>query len=148
MQDVKLRRNDDNMYDILLEGDQFASAPGLGTAIATSIGTDARANAIDTPEAFRRRSWVGNILTIDTPFELGSILWSLVSRNTQRNLNKAVDATRQCLSWMIEQEVATNIEISVEQVDSRRAKVTIDLFKAFNETESYTTLWFNTETVR
>lgn len=146
-QDVKIAKNDDGIYDIVetADGKDFESVEGFETAIGTSIFTDARESEGNVPEAFRRGGWSGNILTLKDNFELGSTLWSLISRMVQDTFDLASDKTRICLQWMLDDGIADTIEVETTPVNDRQARIQIDLFKNTNLVGRYTTLWTNTQ---
>lgn len=98
-----------------LPGD-LATDPGLGTAVFISLWTDRRADdddELDDPED-RRGCWM-DILEEDTePDYIGSKLWQIIrSTSTQENMLKAKEYAEECLAWMIEDEVAISIDITV-----------------------------------
>lgn len=143
-QDVKIAKNDDGIYDIVLDGADFASVDGLETAIGVSLFTDARESEGNVSDAFRRGGWSGNLLTLKDDFELGSTLWSLVSRMVQNTFDLASDKTRIALQWILDDGIADSINIVTTQVDTRKAEIRIDLFKDINLVGSYITIWTNT----
>ena len=144
-QDVKLAKNDDGIYDFVLEGSDFASVDGIETAIGVSLFTDARESEGNVQDAFRRSGWSGNILTLRDGFELGSTLWALVSRMTQDTFNLGEDKCKIALQWMINDGIADTIDILMTPVDSRVSEIEIKLFKELNLVGRYTTLWTNTK---
>jgi len=143
-QDVKLILSD-NVYDISLDGSDFASVDGLQTAIQVSILTKARASSTSIPEAFRRGGWSGNILTKGENFELGSLLWTLVSRWDKNTENRAISLVKSCLSWLIDDKVADDIDVSIVRNNNRTMAIITTLYSKLNQVGRYSTLWDSTQ---
>ena len=102
MQDVLIKQQESGLYDLQIEGTDFASAEGFETAIPTSYFSDARANPTEVQEAENRRGWVGNILNIDIERELGGVLWLLdQERLTDDTINFAKSYAQDSLQWLI-----------------------------------------------
>lgn len=142
-QDVKIIRGDIGLYDIPLtaDGKDLDSVDGLETAVTVSLFSDAREKPGNVPEAFNRSGFVGNILTLPEGFELGSTLWSSVSRLTLDTRNELVDKTKLCLKWMTDDIIADTIDVTATQIDSRSATLDIVLFKESTIVGRYTNIW-------
>jgi phage gp46-like protein len=145
-QDVKLLKGTDGIFDIPISGTEFESVSGVETAILVTVFTEARSDSDTIPDAFNRRGWVGNLLTLEEGYELGSLLWTLSqARLTQNTLNTASDTVKKALNWMIEDGIADTIEVDTVVVSNRTANINIDLFKDLNMVGRYTTVWNNTQ---
>lgn len=144
-QDVKVLKNNEGIYDIPISGNDLSSIDGFETAIIVSLFTDARENSANVRDSFNRRGWVGNLLTLKDSFELGSVLWGLVSRLDQNTLNRADNIVKKALKWMIDDSIADNIDITTTKLNERSAQIEIILYKNMNETSRYITLWNNTK---
>lgn len=148
-QDVLIKADAQGLYDIQIEGADFASAYGFETAIPTSFFTDARASAVQVQEANRRRGWVGNILYIDDGRNLGGLLWILdQARVTDDTINFAKSFAQDSLQWMIEDGIARSISISVERDGVRSIKILTDIVTIQNMVQRYITLWRATDLSR
>lgn len=112
--DIKIRF--DNKLAIgdlsLLNGD-LEREEGLETAVLISLYTDARASEDDNPDDPNDlRGWVGDLLP-ERNDTIGSKLWLLDrSKATQDNANKAKEYAKQALQWMIDDGVASAIDVS------------------------------------
>ncbi len=112
--DIKIRF--DNALAIgdfsLLNGD-LEREEGLETAVLISLYTDARASEDDSPDdPSDLRGWIGDLLPIRSD-KIGSKLWLLDrSKATQENANKAKEYTKQALQWMIDDGVASVIDVT------------------------------------
>jgi phage gp46-like protein len=147
-QDVKLQKNDDGIYDIPLnsDGTDLDTIDGLETAITVSLFTFARANPGNVLDAFKRRGWVGNLLSLSEGYELGSELWVLEqARIDTGTMNKIKNFVQRALNWMITDGIADRIEVSAFQLGERGARVDIILRKNATEVGRYSTVWNNTQ---
>jgi len=149
MQDVLIKPDATGIYDLVIDGADFASAEGFETAIATSLFTDARAPAVQVQEAQDRRGWVGNILYLDNGREIGGLLWILdQARITEDTLNFAKQFAMDCLQWMTDDDVARSVEVIVNQSDTRSVKIYTNVTTVDNTVLRYVTLWRDTDLSR
>jgi phage gp46-like protein len=148
-QDVLIKPDENGLYDIQIDGADFASAEGFETAIPTSYFTDARAPAVQVQEAQDRRGWAGNILTIDIERELGGLLWILEqSRITEDTLNLAKSFAQESLQWMLDDNIARQVTVKVEQTGNREIRIFTDITTIDNTVQRYVTLWRSTDLSR
>ncbi len=146
MQDVLIRANNDGLYDLVIEGNEFASAGGFETAIPVSLFTDARAPAALVAEPQNRRGWIGNLMTAATMRQLGSILWVLdQTRITQETLNIARLAAQDAFQWMIDDGIALGVLISLARSSQTGIIITIQITDTSNVVSRYQTLWRATD---
>ena len=116
--------------DIALAGDlrlvdgALETDDGLRTAILISLFSDARAgddDALPEPGA-DRRGWWGNAFPAvsgDAGNPLGSLLWLLErAKTTQGNLRRAEEAARNALQWLIDDQIASSVAVTVERQTS------------------------------
>lgn len=146
MQDVLIRANRDGLYDLVVDGNLFASAGGFETAIPVSLFTDARAPAALVAEPQSRRGWIGNLLTAQTMRQLGSILWVLdQTRLTQETLNIARLAAQDAFQWMIDDGVALAVLVDVVRASQTGIIIHIQITDTSNVVSRYQTLWRATD---
>lgn len=146
MQDVLIRANSDGLYDLVIEGNEFASAGGFETAIPVSLFTDARAPAALVAEPQNRRGWIGNLMTASTMRQLGSILWALdQTRITQETLNIARLEAQSALQWMVDDGVALGVLADVTRASQGSIVITIQITDTSNVVSRYQTLWRATD---
>lgn len=116
MTDLALKWPDDGFgADVALDAAQLLLDDGLKTAVILSLFTDARAAADDVlPEAGGdRRGWWGDAFSPVAGWEMGGKLWLLArEKQMQSVLTRARDFARASLAWMIEDQVASTIEIT------------------------------------
>lgn len=146
MQDVLIQANSDGLYDLVVDGNLFASAGGFETAIPVSLFTDARAPAALVAEPQNRRGWIGNLLTAATMRQLGSILWTLdQARITQETLNIARLAAQDAFQWMLDDGVALAVLVDVARAPKGSLLITIQITDTSNVVSRYQTLWRATD---
>jgi len=146
MQDVLIRANRDGLYDLVVDGNLFASAGGFETAIPVSLFTDARAPAALVAEPQNRRGWIGNLLTAQTMRQLGSILWVLdQTRLTQETLNIARLAAQDAFQWMLDDGVALAVVVDVVRTSQSGIIIHIQITDTSNVVSRYQTLWRATD---
>ena len=144
-QDVKLVQDDQGILDIPVDGNDLEGTDGLLTAIIVSLFTDARGNSSVVADAYKRRGWVGNLLTLNEGYELGSTLWLLEQARLNQNTAIAAEGyARKSLQWMIDDGIVDVIEVEFVQTSVREGTLTVSLFKDQNRVARYTTLWNNT----
>ncbi|MFC3816579.1 phage GP46 family protein [Lysobacter sp. GCM10012299] len=112
-QDVLIRASRELVYDLQLDGADFASAGGFETAIPVSLFTDARAAASQVADPRSRRGWIGNVLQ-EGFRQLGSTAWVYEqSRMDQRTVNGLREAVYGALAWMVEDRAVQSIDVKV-----------------------------------
>lgn len=142
MQDVLIQANSDGLYDLVVDGNLFASAGGFETAIPVSLFTDARAPAALVSEPQYRRGWIGNLMTAATMRQLGSILWVLdQTRITQETLNVARLAAQDAFQWMLDDGIALGVLVNVTRASQVGIIITIQITDTSNVVSRYQTLW-------
>lgn len=146
MQDVLIQADGDGLYDLVVDGNLFASAGGFETAIPVSLFTDARAPAALVAEPQNRRGWIGNLLTAATMRQLGSILWILdQTRITQETLGIARLAAQDAFQWMLDDGVALSVLVDVARAPKGAITITIQITDTSNVVSRYQTLWRATD---
>jgi len=113
--DIKIIWNND-----LLEGDfeldygDLVRDEGLTTAVLISLFTDARADEddeIDNKED-KRGWWANNIFNRN----FGSKIWQLErAKTTNETIERLKQYIKECLQWMIDDEVVKKIDVFVER---------------------------------
>lgn len=145
-QDVKISPNEFGLFDLQIEGADFASVDGLETSIAVSLFTDGRASSALVQDPARRRGWIGDVFTAEINRKIGSELWILdQARLTTTTVNQARVFATDCLSWLIEDFIAQSVNVVVVRNDSRSITITVELTTRQGETRTYEYLWRNTD---
>jgi phage gp46-like protein len=135
-------------FDIATNGD-FVTTQGLDTALLMSIYVDKRAEPSEVPAPSMRRGWWGNLVGNYVNYQIGSKLWLLIqARKDNVTLNLAKTYTYDCLQWLIEDQLATRIEVSDYFLnDALLLKINIYKGQSIIFSNAYT-LWNNTKEVQ
>ncbi len=107
--------------DLLMIDSDLASDRGLETAVILSLFTDRRASDDDKPpsgDARDRRGWWADQFARVAGDRHGSRLWLLDrAKLTHETSLQAKEYAREALAWMIEDRVASSIDLVVELTD-------------------------------
>ena len=117
MTDIKLAMQEFG-GDLVVVGADVNRDDGLETAVILSLFCDRRAAPEDLPpEDTDLRGWWGDVDIADTGDQTGSLLW-LIRREKQlpRVLTRARDYAQAALQWMIDDKVATSVQVDAEIV--------------------------------
>ncbi len=102
---------------VMLDGD-IASDRGLVTAMLLSLAIDRRTETDDVPPSGDdrdRRGWWADQFSEVPGDKIGSRLWLLDrAKLTRDTAQRAEEYVREALAWMIEDRVATEIDVQVE----------------------------------
>ncbi len=149
MQDVLIEMTAEGYFDLVIDSSKrdFSSVSGVETIFPVALFTDARAASSEEADPTKRRGWVGNILTHDSGFELGSKLWLL---RQDRLAPELINSTRRVVknainSHVIIPGIADRADIKVTK-DGVAVKIYIALYKERNLIATYSTLWNNSKT--
>lgn len=113
-----------NSADMAIADDDVAFDAGLRTAMILSLFTDRRAeldDEIPSGDGDRRGWWADQFAEVEGDLH-GSRLW-LLARSAQRgNIAQLVDEyCREALKWMLDDNVASRIDVLVEETRERLA---------------------------
>lgn len=118
---------------LVLSGFDLARDDGLETAVIISLFTDRRANPeqipVELPQDDLRGYW-GDISNATPSDQTGSLLW-LLAREKQlpQVLGRAQQYCREALAWMIEDLVATRVEVTAEFIAQGWMLILVDIFR-------------------
>jgi phage gp46-like protein len=101
--------------DLVLFGFDLQRDDGLETAVIISLFTDRRASAEQIPPEYEQddlRGYWGDIINASATDQTGSLLWLLArEKQVPQTLSRAEQYCRDALAWMIDDVVATRIEV-------------------------------------
>lgn len=139
--DIALIQQDDGSFDVAMDGPDLALDGGLQTAVILSLFCDARARPDDKlpggPNDDRRGYW-GDAYA-DVPGDVwGSRLW-LLERAVcdQETLNLAQEYTGEALQWMIDDGIASTIDITCSYPCTGRMLIEGNIHKPDGTVESF-----------
>lgn len=118
---------------VVLSGFDLARDDGLETAVIISLFTDRRASPeqipVELPQDDLRGYW-GDISNATPSDQTGSLLW-LLAREKQlpQVLGRAQQYCREALAWMIEDLVATRVEVTAEFIAQGWMLILVDIFR-------------------
>lgn len=118
---------------LVLSSFDLARDDGLETAVIISLFTDRRASAeqipVELPQDDLRGYW-GDISNATPSDQTGSLLW-LLAREKQlpQVLGRAQQYCRDALAWMVEDLVATRVEVSAEFIAQGWMLILVDIFR-------------------
>lgn len=143
MIDARLTIDLDNRFDFSIEDGDIAGVNGFDTAIWVSLFTDARATESQVLLPQYRRGWPGNLVSTVPDRQLGGLLWLIDQRRlNQATLNAAVDYARGSLSWLVEDNLALDVNVTGEIVPVSGIRLTIIITAPNGSTAShYVNLW-------
>lgn len=119
--------------DLLVDGLDLASDDGLETAVIISYFTDRRATPeqvpVELPQDDLRGYW-GDVRPAVEGDQTGSLLW-LLAREKQLPviLSRAQQYCREALAWMIDDKIATRVEVATEYVATGWMLITTDIYR-------------------
>lgn len=106
------------IFDLALAATDLQSDEGLESAVIISLFTDRRANDDDAmPDGSNdMRGYWGDVYPDVTDDLIGSRLWLLWREKiTQSLLVRVEEYARESLQWLLDDEVASQVDISVER---------------------------------
>lgn len=114
---------DSSTADLSMIDDDLASDEGIRTAVILSIFVDRRASNDDVPPSgddTDRRGWWGDEFADVAGDRIGSRLWLLDrSSRTSEVVRLAELYVREALAWMIEDRVASSVDVQIETTVDR-----------------------------
>ena len=142
--DIKLNQGT-YQWDIDFSGGDIETTQGLDSAIYLSILSEKRASASQVKDARLRRGHFINEFNNIQNSEVGSLVWYYSGQavNNESNASLIQDAITDSLSWILDQGIASDLEVSVE----RRVgglNIDIELISELTPENQYYNLFFNT----
>ena len=119
--------------DILIAGLDLARDDGFETAVIISLFTDRRATPeqvpVELPQDDLRGYW-GDVRPEVEGDTTGSLLWLLSrEKQTPQTLARAEQYCREALAWMLEDKVASLVEVAAEYGATGWMLIQIDIYR-------------------
>ncbi len=115
----------DEGSDLVLRDGDLVLDTGLATSIAVSIFSDARLSPEESPDGSVRGWWAE-----DAGDEFGSTLWRHArAKATQTEIPAIVQAVEASLAWLLEDGIASAVEVSATIVDADRLSLEVELIR-------------------
>lgn len=142
IQDFAVVQNNSGVFDIIIDSTNkvFSSVQGMETAIDFQIFTDKRSTKNDITVARNRQGWIGDLLTKQQGYEVGSFLYfKNQSRNTTLDKNEAAAFAEDSLKYFVSIGAAKNVTANISN-NNVFGNIYIDT----DQTLQYSSLWKNT----
>lgn len=130
-------------YDLVIDSNgDLASGDFFDSSLRYSIYGERRASPSEVPISEKRRGWLGNE---GQDFENGSKLWLFEQeRLTREILNDIASTGFSALSWLVEDNILSSIEVSTV-LQNGITFLVIDLFRFNSKVDRrFFQLWENT----
>jgi phage gp46-like protein len=128
--DVRMVRNDrDGVYDLDLDADarDLATTGGLETALLCSLFSDRRAAVDEVADPWRRRGWIGNLLSDIPADNYGSGLWLYEQHRATSEVRASLRMeVIQSLDWLADEALVSHVDADVVY-DPRKRQCTITI---------------------
>lgn len=136
----------DKCYTLLVENGDLKGDGGLETAVSISLFSDKRVSEEQLPELeTRKRGWWGDLFPEVDGDQIGSRLWTLSRRKrTTETLRLYEDFSEEALQWMLEDGIASSINVSAEYDSSGQLVGTIVIERPGEDTR-FSVNWDNQE---
>ena len=143
--DFKFKQDEFGNWDIDFAGGDIETTQGLDSAIYLSIISENRASASQIKDSRLRRGHFANEFNNIQNSEVGSLVWYYSGQvvNTESNASLIKDAITDSLSWIVNQGIASDLEVSVEKKGSG-LNIDIELISELTPENQYYNLFLNT----
>ncbi len=127
--------------DLVVDGLDLARDDGLETSVIISLFSDRRATTeqipVELPQDDRRGYW-GDVRQAVEGDQTGSLLW-LLAREKQlpATLARAEQYCREALAWMVEDKIATSVEVSAEYAAQGWMLIEVDIYRPDGSAVAY-----------
>jgi phage gp46-like protein len=145
LQDFMAEQQIDSTFDIVIDEDNkiYDFVEGFETAINFQLFVDKRTSKQDVNRPRDRQGWMGDILTKQEGYEVGSLVYlKNQSRNTQIDKNELAGFARNAVGYLVQIGAAKNVTAEVAG-DNIEGTIEIDN----NNIQQYSSLWRDTVTV-
>lgn len=127
--------------DIQLDGYDLLRDDGLETSVIISLFSDSRASADQVrpdQQADDLRGYWGDVAAEFEGDSTGSLLWLLYrEKQTGATLSRAKQYCADALKWMIDDRVATKVEVQTRYPERGIMEIKIDIYRPGRQTASY-----------
>lgn len=119
----------DQCIQLKIENGALAVDSGLETSVLISLFTDARVSDDELPDGLTdKRGWWGDLFSNIEGDKIGSKLWTLSRAKIELTTLAGIENfVVEALNWMIEDGVATSIDVNASYDEFNRAIVAINI---------------------
>jgi phage gp46-like protein len=143
MTDIALHQIGVGTFGVSLSGADLLADDGLETSVIISLFSDARLPSDQGPPdgTTDPRGWWGDIGDADG-VKVGSLLWTLWREKvTPATIARAIEYCRGALQWMIDDSIASAINVIGERAGLYQISLGIEIIKQDGDTLQYSYLW-------
>lgn len=126
--------------DFTIDGNDFVADNGLESAVLRSLFEYRRAQPGDVlPEGVTdRHGWWADAEPVIEGDQVGSRLWLLArSKETPAVLARAEELAREALQWLLDDKVASQIDVTVEFIAGRGFGITVTIHRPEQDPTSF-----------
>lgn len=127
--------------DAVLLGFDLERDDGLETGVIISLFTDRRATVEQIPSEYPQddlRGYWGDITNASATDQTGSLLWLLArEKELPQTLSRAEQYCRDALAWMVDDLVATRIEVTASFYSRGVMLLVIDIYRPTGQVVRY-----------
>ena len=141
-QDFDLEQLNDTTFDLIIDEENkvYKATNGFKTAIIMQAFTDKRSTKQDISRPRDRQGWMGDILSKERGYEIGSYLYlKEQSRDTQIDKNELLGFLKNSQEYLVNIGAAKNI---LSQLEGDQLTITIEVDS--DNIQRYSLLWRNT----
>lgn len=134
----------DGIFDLNMKDQDLERDDGLRTALVISLFTDARISDEELPSGeTSKRGWWGDLFPDVERDRIGSRLWLLErAKQTNETLAQAKQYALESLQWLIEDEIATAVEVKTSYPERGVLEIIVSITKPGSEmTFDYSFIW-------
>jgi phage gp46-like protein len=142
MQDFKVVQLNDTVFELVIDEENkvFDSVDGMETAFDFQLFVDRRSNADDITNARSRQGWMGDLITKQNGYEVGSLMYlKYQARNTQSDRNEMAAYAEDALKYFVAIDAAKEVRAEVNG-DNIEGEIKISK----DNVKRYSKLWSNT----
>jgi phage gp46-like protein len=142
MQDFAVYQKNDATFDLVIDEENkvFDSVDGMETAFDFQLFVDRRSNADDITNARSRQGWMGDLITKQNGYEVGSLMYlKYQARNTQSDRNEMAAYAEDALKYFVAIDAAKEVRAEVNG-DNIEGEIKISK----DNVKRYSKLWSNT----
>jgi len=149
MQDIGIFY-EDFTFKLKVEKGDLVGDDGLETSVIISLFTDKRVSQENLPQGqTSRRGYWGDMFPDVEGDQIGSRLWTLDrSKILPQTLTAFENEARDCLQWMLDDNVAKTIEVSASTDEFDRLSLSINITKPDDQKNLYGFIWDGQEVRR
>lgn len=143
--DIKLLQDTNKNWDIDFDNGDFALTDSLDTALYLSVFAEKRASETQVTVPLLRRGHFTNEFSLVEDYQIGSLFWlySDQAKNTQDNLSLIEGAVNEGISWMIEDNILSDVKVTGTKEGSGIG-LEINLTNKSQNDSNYYNLFINT----